>query len=339
MSLRQLAVAGLTELVDRSGFRRAVEFQARHRIAILCYHSIVDGPLPKRAARAGLHLHQSAFVEQMEYLARHFEVMPLASALTGLSDGSVFAARRTRPAVVITFDDGYANNLHVAGPVLDRLGLPATVFLVTRLLGDPHPFWWDEVNLVLGEAGRVRGPDSTAGPLDLTTPDALERTSGRVRDALMTMPLPGRRPLLDLIGEVASAKPSEAIRDLLRPLRREELADFPPRITFANHTATHRVLDLIDPDAVSWEVSTAANDLDQFAPTRFVPHILCYPRGASGVAVQNVATEAGCRWGLGLATGGKRTVGLESQTINLPRQFIAPRFRLARFKAILAGLP
>ena len=38
-------------------------------------------------------------------------------------------------AVVITFDDGYVDNLTLAAPVLERFGFPATVFVVTAEVG------------------------------------------------------------------------------------------------------------------------------------------------------------------------------------------------------------
>jgi peptidoglycan/xylan/chitin deacetylase (PgdA/CDA1 family) len=62
------------------------------------------------------------------------------------------AARRvTRRGVVITFDDGYLDNLENAEPLLRRAGLPATVFVTTGGLEDGHPFWWDELQTLLLE--------------------------------------------------------------------------------------------------------------------------------------------------------------------------------------------
>jgi len=47
-------------------------------------------------------------------------------------------------SVVITFDDGYLDNFEVAAPILTRLALPATFFVVTRYMSTDTVAWWDE---------------------------------------------------------------------------------------------------------------------------------------------------------------------------------------------------
>ncbi|HET6560456.1 MAG TPA: polysaccharide deacetylase family protein [Marmoricola sp.] len=72
----------------------------------------------------------ATFVEHATWLARHRDVVPLHSTLRGWEPGG--AGRRKE--VVLTFDDGFASVYEHALPVLVRLGLPATVFLVGKTL-------------------------------------------------------------------------------------------------------------------------------------------------------------------------------------------------------------
>lgn len=62
-------------------------------------------------------------------------------------------ARRSRassnPGVVLTFDDGYGDNLHVARPLLERHAFPATVFVTSGYVGRRREFWWDELERIL----------------------------------------------------------------------------------------------------------------------------------------------------------------------------------------------
>jgi peptidoglycan/xylan/chitin deacetylase (PgdA/CDA1 family) len=51
--------------------------------------------------------------------------------------------------VVVTFDDGYANNLHNAKPLLEHYNIPATVFVTSGHIGQEREFWWDELERVL----------------------------------------------------------------------------------------------------------------------------------------------------------------------------------------------
>ncbi|MCU1469017.1 MAG: polysaccharide deacetylase [Glaciihabitans sp.] len=95
-------------------------------VPILMYHSISARP---SAATAALSVRPEAFADQMALLRdRGFTPM----TLTGLLRGAAPAER----AVVITFDDGYADFHQEALPVLDRLGFPATLFVTTGWLAD-----------------------------------------------------------------------------------------------------------------------------------------------------------------------------------------------------------
>jgi len=57
-----------------------------------------------------------------------------------------------KPAIAITFDDGYADNARQALPLLEEIGVPATFFVTSGTIGTGQEFWWDELErLVFGE--------------------------------------------------------------------------------------------------------------------------------------------------------------------------------------------
>jgi peptidoglycan/xylan/chitin deacetylase (PgdA/CDA1 family) len=58
--------------------------------------------------------------------------------------------------VVVTFDDGYADNLYNAKPLLERHDIPATIFLPSGLIGGEREFWWDELDRLLLQPGRLQ---------------------------------------------------------------------------------------------------------------------------------------------------------------------------------------
>jgi peptidoglycan/xylan/chitin deacetylase (PgdA/CDA1 family) len=60
-------------------------------------------------------------------------------------------------SVIITFDDGYADNLYNAKPLLERYAIPATIFLTTGHIGYEREFWWDELDRLLLQPGTVPG--------------------------------------------------------------------------------------------------------------------------------------------------------------------------------------
>ncbi|MCP4644874.1 MAG: polysaccharide deacetylase family protein [bacterium] len=119
----------------------AARFRRRDDSRILTYHSVGNRDHE-------MNVTPEAFAAQMEWLAANRDVVSLADAAEGC------------PGVAITFDDGYRDNLTNAAPVLARLGLPATVFMVTGRAGgllahdhDPTTsgiMTWDEVRELAG---------------------------------------------------------------------------------------------------------------------------------------------------------------------------------------------
>jgi len=104
-----------------------------NRLPILVYHSISKGWNDE------LSLSPAIFDEQMAWLCESgFQVVALETALQKLKQRADL-----RRCLVLTFDDGYADFLEHAAPVLGKYGLPATVFVVTGKLGrksDWHRF-------------------------------------------------------------------------------------------------------------------------------------------------------------------------------------------------------
>jgi peptidoglycan/xylan/chitin deacetylase (PgdA/CDA1 family) len=60
-------------------------------------------------------------------------------------------AKAMKPAVCITFDDGYADNVLEALPILEEVGVPATFFVSTGTIGTRSEFWWHELERIILE--------------------------------------------------------------------------------------------------------------------------------------------------------------------------------------------
>jgi peptidoglycan/xylan/chitin deacetylase (PgdA/CDA1 family) len=57
--------------------------------------------------------------------------------------------RLAAPSVAVTFDDGYADNVLEALPILEEVGVPATFFVTTGAVESGREFWWDEIDRAL----------------------------------------------------------------------------------------------------------------------------------------------------------------------------------------------
>jgi peptidoglycan/xylan/chitin deacetylase (PgdA/CDA1 family) len=99
-------------------------------IPILLYHSLSD---EATASYRPWAVRPRAFVEQMEFLAAAGYTTLTVSGLVAALDGQP-SALPEKP-LVLTFDDGFADLHSVALPILDRLGLRATAYLVSDGIG------------------------------------------------------------------------------------------------------------------------------------------------------------------------------------------------------------
>jgi peptidoglycan/xylan/chitin deacetylase (PgdA/CDA1 family) len=80
------------------------------------------------------------FAEQLALLQRVADLVPLDVIVGARSDQDL----PDRP-IAITFDDGYVDNLIHAMPILEHLGVPATVFVATGFLDATNEVWSDEL--------------------------------------------------------------------------------------------------------------------------------------------------------------------------------------------------
>ena len=183
--------------------RRQEEGQA----VILMYHSISSG----RPDPWDLCVDPDLFAEQLQMLPDRFRVVSLAELRRALAAGEPLS--RT---VVITFDDGYRDNLVVAKPLLEEHGLPATVFVTTGYVGSDRDFWWDELEAYCSSAGVA---------------------SGQLWQKLKTLTHEERAERLDALwNSIDTPRPESSLS--LSPSELERLADG-GLVALGAHTVTH----------------------------------------------------------------------------------------------------
>lgn len=79
------------------------------------------------------------FEKQLLYLKKHFKIIELRELARNLKDGKM-----VNGSAVITLDDGYVDNFINALPILQKLHIPATIFITSGKVSSNDPFYWDE---------------------------------------------------------------------------------------------------------------------------------------------------------------------------------------------------
>jgi len=105
----------------------------RNSAVIVTFHRVLDTEQPE-----GLTVGVGLFEEYCRFFKRHFNVVSLANLVDKLEEGG-----HLNRELATTFDDRYRDNFEYAAPVLEKLGLPATFFIVTQWIGTDVVPWWD----------------------------------------------------------------------------------------------------------------------------------------------------------------------------------------------------
>jgi peptidoglycan/xylan/chitin deacetylase (PgdA/CDA1 family) len=111
-------------------------------VTILRYHSVQpDLESCANSIGRGIIHEEQVFAEQMEILARDYHPVSMDEVVD-----FVIGRRPTPPrAVVVTFDDGYADNYDVAMPILNHYGIPAAIYVTVDSIGTGRAPWFCRV--------------------------------------------------------------------------------------------------------------------------------------------------------------------------------------------------
>lgn len=107
---------------------------------VLLYHRVIDLLSDPQL----LSLSELNFTKHMEVLSKKFNPVSFHEVLIKQEQGKL-----PDNSVIVTFDDGYADNFYNAKPILEKYGIPATFFISTGHIGKKCEFWWDELERLI----------------------------------------------------------------------------------------------------------------------------------------------------------------------------------------------
>jgi peptidoglycan/xylan/chitin deacetylase (PgdA/CDA1 family) len=146
-------------------------------------------------------LSEDLFAASLEFFKRHYSVVSLDEVLRARRDGSGLPPR----ALLITFDDGWLDNVDYAMPALQRAGLPAVMFVAADAVGAGQPFFQERI-IAAWRLGKL-AVDALAATMRENGSENGAEYGGAARDGidglrmliaqLETMPPAERRAVLD----------------------------------------------------------------------------------------------------------------------------------------------
>lgn len=260
---------------------------------ILMYHRIAQDALDPWQ----LCVSPANFAAQMQVIRRRRRPMALAELMRQLQQG-----RCPSGAVVVTFDDGYRDNLLAALPVLEASDVPATVFCTAGYVGSEQSFWWDRLAALLLAPERL--PPTLAidvGNLhwrqDLG-PAVSSNSEPGARLAFYREFWARLRPLAEAdralaLEAIAAWSADAGVAQTPIALSHQQLSTLAasPLIEIGAHSVTHAALPALTPEAQRREIGQSKAQLEAMIG-RPVRHF-AYPFGDQSAETATLVRDAG----------------------------------------------
>ena len=264
------AATGVLSLAERMRFSR--------NALVLMYHRILEEPLKQPFfVQEGMFVKASNFDKQLAFLKRRFKLVFLDELVDKIQCGGNIGG-----LCAITFDDGWRDNYTEAFPLLEKHGVPATVFLTTGFVGTDRVFWPEEISLYLEKFNHSQISHEYLPP-------------AMVRFLRESSTCQTKRRIL---------QPDWCIEILkgLSPVERTEILEFfrghfglvtIPRqmmdweearimlasglVRFGAHTVSHEMLDQVSPQKARYEIESSKADIEYQLGCRV--RTFAYPNG------------------------------------------------------------
>lgn len=273
------------------------------RPVVLMYHRIADC----RPDPWGLCVTPKLFHQQMAAIRKYRLPMAMDELILRLRRG-----RLPNGAVGVTFDDGYVDNFLQAKPILEELGVPATVFLTTGAIGSGQEFWWDELARIIFDPNLPLPKESPLSTILTRAPQLAAISSKLDAECQPTLALStDRLAVYHQIWEKLYRASPEDRGSLMQQLRESTTIplaspeDLPMSesqalelqsdlITIGAHTHSHPALIQLEAPQRQWEIESSRDyclSLSRKPVTGFA-----FPHGSLDEESKSLVANAGFEW-------------------------------------------
>ena len=222
--------------------------------------------------------------EQLAYLARHYEILSLAELVR------CYEERRAVPArsVVVTFDDGFRDNLVNGLPALRKHGIPATIFATTGCITGGELPWSQRLGFIFQNT-TVRSVTLGGAEFSLGTEAERRRACLTVKQEISSLPRLQRDARIAGLAQALAVEPP---RD--RMLSWGELEEMRgQRIDVGAHTYSHPLLARIPMAEARWEMERSREDLKERLGIE--RPFFCFPGGSYNAELKALVPALGFR--------------------------------------------
>jgi len=334
MGLKYAAIRAAFELSWLSGAPRLSRLLSQARGVIFTLHRVLPEPPADFSPNAILQIRPDFLDYCLERLRETgIDIVSLDEALERLA-----APKKGRPFVVLTFDDGYRDNLRHALPILRRHEAPFTLYVPTAFPDGVGQVWWQAIEDIIARQEAVafteNGETEYVDTRSLAQKrEAFERLYWRMRK----LPEPERLQLLAEFTGNYGYDLGRQCRDLIMDWQELRLFAGEPLCTIGAHTVNHYELAKLPAAQAASEMQQSAEILHAQLGLR--PWHLSYPLGgplSCGAREFALARDLGFHTAVTTRPGGLYPHHMQSLTA-LPRVSLNGYFQKRRYVDVFAS--
>jgi peptidoglycan/xylan/chitin deacetylase (PgdA/CDA1 family) len=329
-------VNGLLSSMFGRGLFSAVRNAHPSQLTVLNYHRIVDSSSDGFCTfKPNVSAAPEMFALQMDYVKKNYNVISVEQLTAWL------LGEKTLPlhSAMITFDDGYFDNLAYAYPILKERGLSAVIFLATKYMGSSSPFYWDFAAYCFchSKKDHVRLPSGVT----ISWTDAVSRDKAVniwVKSVKHLSTDEKQRAVGGLQAELDVIVPDKAFDGLY--LTWDQVRELSASgIEFGAHTTTHPILTKVPLSQVEIELSVSKRRVQE--ETGKPVFSFAYPNGGASdfsPEIVNLVKNTGFDMAFTLMPGPTSYRAVKRSPFTIRRVYVGQSVTLPRFVAKLAGV-
>ena len=286
------------------------------KVIVLGFHDVRED----HGLSSWLRMRKSVFAAMLETLGDHCRFIHPEDLFNRR------ALSRRRLNLLVTFDDGFANNRRVAMPLLQAFGVPALFFVSTDNLQRQSLFWFDRIVIPI-QARHLQHLDLTPvglGKYDFESCDdpsrrwdSIERLLADIKNLGNPCDFPVRR-VLDYFEENFEADITEHKEDF-RPMTGQEMKQLmaDPLFCIGSHSHYHVILTRLNENELYTNLLRSKEILEQMA--NFPVVFFACPNGDTNAVVRKHMESTGYRFAYGTRAG---RVNGDTDCYDIPRVLI-----------------
>lgn len=305
-------------------FDKCSELLSRDSVCIFLLHGVVEHSNYEYRNFNRKHILSKEF----DYFIQSLKINGTAlttSDLIDIQNGQPLPQR----SFVITFDDGFKNNLTVAAPILKKYRVPATVYLTTDFVSNNTMSWIDRIDWAIEQSGCIEKLELTVpwqpSPKLLTDHNSRLSFLKEVRSVVKSEKEINQTLLADDIQQQLGFDLTYSVYgELDEKLTWSDVSELisSKLFTIGGHTHTHPIMSFLNESDLEFEVNHCLNLLEQEAGV--VTEHFAYPEGLSHCyndAVIGCLKDAGIKC-CPTAEDGLNKMGVDSDLFRLKRVFV-----------------